>query len=167
MSEHDESTKTVVCQHVHGNRYETPVDQLQWRPAAYGIVVKVRKVLLLKQFGSKYDLPGGGVDIGEDPKDSVVREVNEETGITVARPALLGMESSLFRAAHSDGCSYHSLLLYFKCEYVHGEPWTKLLDEYEKQYVQQAEWVDLDSLENIEIGSTVDFRRYIKQCANR
>ncbi|KAF2165442.1 hypothetical protein M409DRAFT_55836 [Zasmidium cellare ATCC 36951] len=164
MSSEDGRTKTVLCHDVYGNTHETPIDQLQWRPSAYGIVIKNDTVLLLKQFGNKYDLPGGGVDIGEDPKEAVIREVQEETGITVKRPHLLGMESNLFRAAHSTDKSFHSLLLYFRCEYIAGELSLRGLDEYEQKYVLKAEWIPLSSLDEVEVGSTVDFRPQIRQC---
>ena len=31
----------------------------------------------------KWDLPGGDIEIGEDPKKSMLREIKEETGFTV------------------------------------------------------------------------------------
>ena len=92
--------KTVTCLDVEGNRYEIPKEELQWRPSAYGIVIKDDKVLMSKQFGDKYDLPGGGVDLGEDLKVAVVREVKEETGIDVTNPHLLGTENNFFHSAH-------------------------------------------------------------------
>jgi len=32
----------------------------------------------------KWDLPGGIVDYGEDPKQSIIREIKEETGLSVS-----------------------------------------------------------------------------------
>lgn len=164
MSTRETQPKTVTCRDVFGASHDTPVSQLQWRPAAYGIATKDGAVLLLKQFGDKYDLPGGSVNIGEDPKDAVIREVQEETGITVKDPTLLGMASSLFHDTHGSGKSYHSLLLYCKCEYGFGELSLEGLEDIEKQYVQQAEWLPMSRLDDIEISSTVDFRPYIRQC---
>ena len=47
-------------------------------------------LLLLRSAGEKYpnkwDLPGGHIHIGEDPKDGLIREVREETGITLSEP---------------------------------------------------------------------------------
>lgn len=167
MSDHDNPAQTVICHDVYGNEHETLTSQLQWRPATYGIVIRDDKVLLLKQFGSKYDLPGGGVELGEDPKAAVVREVKEETGIGVVHPVLLGIESTLFRAAHSDNKSYHSLLFYYSCDYAGGDISIDGLDEYERHYAEKAVWFPLSGLDNTEIGSTVDFREYVKQRVHR
>ena len=47
-------------------------------------------LLLLRSAGEKYpnkwDLPGGHIHVGEDPKDGLIREVREETGITLSEP---------------------------------------------------------------------------------
>jgi len=156
---------TVICLDVQGNTYEIPVDELQWRPSSYGIVIKDNKVLLSKQFGDSYDLPGGGVDLGEDPKAAVVREVKEETGIDAIDPKNLGVENSFFHSAHGNKKSYHSILMYYACTFQGGELSTDGFDEYEKEYAEIAEWVPVDSIDVIKIASTVDFRPYIKQAA--
>jgi 8-oxo-dGTP diphosphatase len=156
-------TKTITCVDVKGKQYEVPIDKLEWRPSVYGIVIKNDQILLSKQFGDKYDLPGGGLDPGEKPEDGVIREVKEETGIDVKNPKLLGFENSFFQDSHALNKAYHSLLFYFLCEFVGGELSTEGFDEYEKQYAEVAEWIDVDKINKIELASTVNYRPFIKK----
>lgn len=67
------------------------------RVAAYAICVRDGQVLLARSPGPggvpEWVLPGGGMEHGEDPHDTVVREVEEETGYRVEPAALLGVGS--------------------------------------------------------------------------
>ncbi|HET6855479.1 MAG TPA: NUDIX hydrolase [Streptomyces sp.] len=67
------------------------------RVAAYAVCVRDGQVLLARWVapdGSKrWTLPGGGMDHGEDPYDTVVREAREETGYAVEPVRLLGVDS--------------------------------------------------------------------------
>ena len=55
------------------------------------VIVKQDGALLLlrsagQKFPHKWDLPGGHIHVGEDPKGGLIREVREETGITLIEP---------------------------------------------------------------------------------
>ncbi|KAM0696239.1 hypothetical protein Q7P36_003485 [Cladosporium allicinum] len=154
---------TVICHDIYGNPHETPATSLQWRPATYVVLIKDDSVCLFKAKDGSYDLPGGAIELGEDPKSAAIREVKEETGLDATGPVLLGVESSLFRASHSDDRCYHSLLMYFHCTRYIGNISNEGFDEYEKQHMELAEWVPIVSLDDIKVGSTVDFRPYIRQ----
>jgi 8-oxo-dGTP pyrophosphatase MutT (NUDIX family) len=56
------------------------------RVAAYALVLRDERILLTRlasriSADEKWHLPGGGVDHGENPRDALVREIREETGL--------------------------------------------------------------------------------------
>ena len=156
--------KTTICVDIYGNRFDIATDSLTWRPAVYGIVIKDSEVLLSKQFGNKYGLPGGGLKLGEIPEDGVIREIKEETGIDVINPKITGLENSFFKSSHSiDNNAYHSLLIYYICEYSGGQLSTSGFDKDERINSELAEWINVDDIDSLELASTVDFRPYIKK----
>ncbi|MFJ3100133.1 NUDIX hydrolase [Streptomyces sp. NPDC086835] len=67
------------------------------RVAAYAVCIRDGQVLLARWVArdgaKKWTLPGGGMDHGEDPLDTVVREVGEETGYIAEMTTLLGLDS--------------------------------------------------------------------------
>ena len=54
-----------------------------------GVAVQDGKVLLLENERDEWELPGGKLELGEDPAACVVREVREEAGWRVAAGPLL------------------------------------------------------------------------------
>ncbi|MFI5691509.1 NUDIX hydrolase [Kribbella sp. NPDC051586] len=74
------------------------------RLAAYAVCIEDGRVLLARYVsprgnGTWWTLPGGGVEPCEDPFDTVVREVAEETGCTAVVERLLGVDSRIIPAA--------------------------------------------------------------------
>ncbi len=63
----------------------------------YGVVVKGDKVLLIKKsrgaYTLKYDLPGGSIEHGEKPIDTLKREILEETGMKVKNCKIIDANS--------------------------------------------------------------------------
>ena len=70
---------------VSGQRYKT-------RPGVYAILPLNGKLLLTYQGDPHYEiqLPGGGIDPGENPAQALHREVFEETGWRIGQPRKLG-----------------------------------------------------------------------------
>ena len=62
------------------------------RPGAYAILPLGQNLLLTHQAEPvpEFQLPGGGIDLGESPLCALHREVMEETGWRIARPIRLG-----------------------------------------------------------------------------
>lgn len=54
-----------------------------------GVVIRDDRVLLLHNERDEWELPGGKLDLGEDPATCVVREIAEEVGWTVTAGPLL------------------------------------------------------------------------------
>jgi 8-oxo-dGTP diphosphatase len=62
------------------------------------ILLKDGKVLLGKRINSyapKYSIPGGHLEIGETFEEAAIREVKEETGITVKNPKVIAVTNNL------------------------------------------------------------------------
>lgn len=62
------------------------------RPGAYAILARGSEMLVTHQEEPwpEFQLPGGGIDAGENPVPALMRECLEETGWTVSRPVRLG-----------------------------------------------------------------------------
>ena len=106
--------------------HETDYDRaLGIRPSVSAVIFDRRGRLLLQQRsdGGQWGLPGGSVEIGESVRDAVVREVKEETGLTVAVKRLIGIYSdpALQVVKYPDGNVWHYENVCFECSVRGGE----------------------------------------------
>jgi ADP-ribose pyrophosphatase YjhB (NUDIX family) len=90
------------------------------RVASYAVIVRDERILLSRlaeriSATELWTLPGGGLDHGEDPRDAVVREIREETGLD----AMVGEQARVYSAhlphARRDGgrSDYHALRIVY------------------------------------------------------
>lgn len=77
-------------------------------------------MLLVNAYAAKdsslWCAPGGGVEPGQSIPDNLIREVHEETGLTieVGPPCLIN-------EFHEPGSGFHQIDLFFRCRVVAGE----------------------------------------------
>lgn len=78
------------------------------RVAAYAVILREGDILLSRlaeriTADELWTLPGGGLDHGEDPRDAVIREVHEETGLDAVVGETARVYSAHLPAAWRDG----------------------------------------------------------------
>ncbi|MEV0320358.1 NUDIX hydrolase [Streptomyces sp. NPDC050658] len=127
------------------------------RVAAYAVCVRDGQVLLARwvaRDGSKrWTLPGGGMDHGEDPYDTVIREADEETGYAVEPVALLGVDSLRRRYPRKLGAvaDFHGLRIVYEARITGGE-----LRHETDGSTDLAAWHPLDTVPELDRVGLVD-----------
>ncbi len=96
------------------------------RIAAYGVCRDADGRLLLARASSsltvrgRWFLPGGGVQHGENPSDSLRREMDEETGLAVVLGPLLEVLSDV-RTVPPDKTNLHTVRLIYQVDSWEGQ----------------------------------------------
>ena len=95
-------------------------DRRRQRIAAYGVCRDPDGRILLARASpsitlqGRWFLPGGGVKHGEDPLDSLAREIEEEAGLTVTPGPLLDVLSDV--RTIPDGTNLHTVRLIYRVD---------------------------------------------------
>jgi 8-oxo-dGTP diphosphatase len=73
----------------------------QFWVGVHGVIARGGKLLVLRRAATmtykpgSWDLPGGHLKVGERFEECLAREIEEETGLTIAPPRLLGIHNSV------------------------------------------------------------------------
>jgi len=128
------------------------------RVAAYAVVVAEDK-LLLTQLAShtgapgRWNLPGGGLDLGEAPTEGVVREVAEETGQVVDAVRLVDVMTQHWVGRSPRGLEdYHAVRLLHTARCA--RPTRPVVHDVGGS-TSDARWVPLDDLASVSVVASV------------
>jgi 8-oxo-dGTP diphosphatase len=130
-----------------------PVTERQ-RIAAYGLVRDADGRLLLARAApsltlrGRWFLPGGGVQHGENPPDSLRREIEEESGLKVTVGPLLDVLSDV--RTIPGGTSLHTVRLVYRVE-----SWEGTLRPEADGTTDAVEWFTLDEVRNLPLARYV------------
>ena len=118
------------------------------RLAVRGLVLREDRLLLVNAWpDGKSDLmcaPGGGVEPGQSLPDNLIREMFEETGLTVSVGAPV-----LVNEFHDPSASFHQVDIYFRCTLLGGDPDGEWTDP--EGIVTERRWVTRRELASIRV----------------
>ena len=112
-----------------------------WIPVVVGLIQKKGQILVgQRPEGSSlpgvWEFPGGKVELGEDPDQALIRELDEELGIAVNDPEIQ------FSVTHNY-TETGILLIFYKVQYWTGEP--------KDLHHDNIKWVDAHELKALEL----------------
>jgi len=132
-----------------------------YRVSVKGLCVRDGKVLLVHEspaLSNKWELPGGGLDFGEDIREGLKREIQEEMGLTVTSVS----EKPVYVWTHHYGPNqrnigwYYSLVLAYRIE-------LESLNFKTSDECDDAKFFSLEELKTIELNQqTNELLNYFK-----
>ena len=129
--------------------------------ASYAICRDDEGRLLLTRFfteghrnSGRWTMPGGGMDWGERPVETVVRELEEETGLVADVGPLVAVFNRWLEAHETmSGEAGHMVGLLYEATNARGE----LREEFDEGTTDGAAWFTLDEARALPTVDLVDF----------
>ncbi|MGB8179754.1 MAG: NUDIX domain-containing protein [Acidimicrobiales bacterium] len=117
---------------------------------AYGVLVEEESVLLVRSSSPQivpplWWLPGGGIDFGESPEETLLREFREETGLAIKDPVLLSVASDIRRRPNGD--RIHTVRVLYTVSPDGG-----VLRDEAVGTTDQVHWFKLDELSDVNVA---------------
>lgn len=94
-----------------------------------------------------YLTPGGHINAGETALESAIREVKEETGITISHPEPLFFDE--FITKNYNGTTTHFIALLYKASYVSGNLHSSPDDD---DHMREIRWIAKDELNRLPLS---------------
>jgi 8-oxo-dGTP pyrophosphatase MutT (NUDIX family) len=95
------------------------------QPGVAAVIVNAAGQVLLQRRSDdgQWGLPGGAMEPGEEPAETLVREIREETALEVVPERIVGVYSGAdFRVRYANGDEAMIVSITFACRPVAGEP---------------------------------------------
>jgi 8-oxo-dGTP pyrophosphatase MutT (NUDIX family) len=117
----------------------------------YGVISRERESVLIKKSRGAYigswDLPGGKIEFGERPVETLMREVLEETGLKVTSVELLLADSFVtVYMKENEETKLHHLGIVYRCEIEYFKDLRKEGDALDAAEARWVLWDEIDEL---------------------
>ncbi|WP_130859461.1 NUDIX hydrolase [Gracilibacillus phocaeensis] len=101
----------------------------------YVLLRKGNEILMVYNHGGDWSLPGGAVEQGETLEQAAIREVKEETGLTVRVEKIAAVNEAVFMEK-----GHHAIFFTFTAKIIDGIP---LIQDEEE--ISEIRWVDVQT----------------------
>jgi 8-oxo-dGTP diphosphatase len=121
----------------------------------YGVLISDNKILLIKKskgpHKGKWDLPGGSIEFGEEPYETLKREFYEETGITELEGTIRTAKSYTIIYPYKEDQleELHHIGIIYDVNLIRHD--FILKTDGDGQDSSGARWIGLEEMPNIEV----------------
>lgn len=133
-------------------KYEDELKRLKIR--VNGIVLKENKVLVIKsKNNSSYYLPGGHIELGEDSKQAVSREMLEELGTEVVIKEKIAIAENFY--LDKCGKEVHEISFYYVVDPIDFEKipmvaYERVENDKGEMKLHKFDWLDINAIKDVD-----------------